>query len=942
MSRKSFTWQVGRILLLAPLLLGLFACQPDEPWQWESVTVIGQPTARHEASMVAHNGKIYLLGGRRINPVDVFDPQTNEWVAKASTPIELHHFQAVSLGDAIYIVGAMTGQYPNETPLDKVIAYYPASNTFKYLHEIPVERRRGGAGVAVHNGKLYVVGGITNGHVDGYKPWLDEYDPVSGEWRVLPDAQFARDHVQAAINNDKLYVFAGRTSRQRTDEVMSLLVEHGEVFDLNAEQWLPVTNQLALPHLRAGNMLMFWNNEIIIGGGESHLQESAHREVDAFDTKTQQWRRWPDLLEGRHGTGFVVLNDYVYTASGSANRGGGPELTSMERLKLPLALDSGASNKGELPVTIDETPVYQLWHTVELDFVGPDTSESDVDNPFLNKRLDVEFTHALSQKTIRGFYAADGNAAETSADSGAIWRVRFTPHIKGKWTYRASLRSGENIAIQELSDSMTVLPLESSVGEFLVVGSDKDQSDFRAHGHLAVDRSYFRFRDTGEYWIKAGANSPENLLGYFEFDGTYRVGRADRDGDAVAGEGLHQFKPHAADWQLGDPSWQEGKGKNLIGAMNYLAAKGMNASYFLTMNINGDGNDVWPYVKHDELSRFDVSKLAQWEILFEHMQSKGILLHIVTQETENERLLDDGDVGPQRQLYLNEMIARFAHHPGLIWNLGEENGPAEWSPVAQSDDQRLAMSTYIKAHDPYQHPVLLHTHSTPDDKDRILPPQLGHADLDGLSFQVHLREQVYDELVRWRQRSREAGHEWLITMDEIGEWHTAALPDSLDPNHDTLRRYALWGSLMAGGAGVEWYFGAKYPANDLTSEDWRLRDRLWTITDHARGFFQRHVPFWAMQATPNLTSVEGAYMFAKQGDVYLLYSPVANDLKLDLTSVTGEFAVHWFDPLNGDDLQVSDVKTVQGGRLRYLGQPPSDASRDWVVLLRRLVSTHEE
>ena len=39
--------------------------------------------------------------------------------------MELHHFQAVAVGDAIHMVGAMTGPYPNEKPLDKVVSIFP-------------------------------------------------------------------------------------------------------------------------------------------------------------------------------------------------------------------------------------------------------------------------------------------------------------------------------------------------------------------------------------------------------------------------------------------------------------------------------------------------------------------------------------------------------------------------------------------------------------------------------------------------------------------------------------------------------------------------------------------------------------------------------------------------------------------------------------------------
>jgi len=43
-----------------------------------------------------------------------------------------------------------------------------------------------------------------------------------------------------------------------------------------------------------------------------------------------------------------------------------------------------------------------------------------------------------------------------------------------------------------------------------------------------------------------------------------------------------------------DPTWQTGKGKGIIGALNYLADKGANAVSFLTMNIVGDDQNVFP------------------------------------------------------------------------------------------------------------------------------------------------------------------------------------------------------------------------------------------------------------------------------------------------------------------------------------------------------------
>ena len=106
----------------------------------------------------------------------------------------------------------------------------------------------------------------------------------------------------------------------------------------------------------------------------------------------------------------------------------------------------------------------------------------------------------------------------------------------------------------------------------------------------------------------------------------------------------------------------------------------MNAFSFLPMNIDGDDKNVFPYLDYDERYRMDVSRLDQWEIVFEHADRLGMFLHFKTQETENELLLDGGDLGTQRKLYYRELIARFGHHLALNWNLGEEINNATHRP----------------------------------------------------------------------------------------------------------------------------------------------------------------------------------------------------------------------------------------------------------------------
>ncbi len=921
------------IILSSIILFQNCTNEIPENWQWETVKTIGQPTARHEAGLVSYQDKLYLMGGRRVNPTSVYDPLVNEWTEHSPTPLEIHHFQPVVYGDKIYIVGAMTGKWPNETPLEKVMVYDPEKDEYQESHDIPVHRRRGGAGVAVFGGKIYIVGGITHGHQNGYKNWMDEYNPETGEWITLPDAPHNRDHFQAIVNNDKLYAFAGRRTSHHNGNDMNLTSSHGNVFDLKSKKWEQVSNNLSVPTMRAGNSAFVWNNDIIIGGGESMAHEAAHDEVEAFNTSSGLWSKWPSLNQGRHGTGFAIIGDYVYIASGCGKRGGEPELTSLERLQLPKG------NAKPISKEIDQTPVYSQWHTITIPFHGPETSETDDDNPFLNYRLSVEFSNESGNQMIRGYYAADGNAGETSAAAGNIWQVRFTPDKAGEWTYSATLQKGDSIALIDDIIEGDIVSITNNEGKFSVMTSDKEGPDFRANGRLIADKGFFKFENTHDYWMKAGANSPENFLAFEGFDDTYRIKAEAREGEASALGTIHSFDPHIDDWKTGDPTWQNGKGKAIIGATNYLASKGMNSIYFLTMNILGDGKDVWPYASPDDFTRFDVSKLDQWEVVFQHMQSKGILLHFVTQETENETMLDNGNTGPMRQLYYRELIARFGHHLGLVWNLGEENGPADWTPIGQNDAQRKAMASFINDNDPYNHPILLHTHSYDPIREDILNDIIGYKDLDGLSFQQADRTKTSEQIEMWRKKSKEKGHEWLIAMDEIGEWHTAVKTDEEEKDHASLRGSTLWGSLMSGAAGVEWYFGARHPHNDLTSEDWRQRDRLWELTYYAKDFFDQYLPYWDMEADHNLIRMSDAFCLKKEDEIYAIYLPSTRNVQMDLTQTEGEYNIEWYNPLKGGELLKGTIKNISGGKIQNLGIPPSSdtdpAKQDWVVLIRK-------
>jgi len=572
----------------------------------------------------------------------------------------------------------------------------------------------------------------------------------------------------------------------------------------------------------------------------------------------------------------------------------------------------------------------KLWHTITLAFTGPDTSESATPNPFTDYRLNVTFTNSGRSLVVPGYWAADGDAANSSADSGNRWHTHFAPDATGEWTWTASFRQGNGVAVSEDPGAGTPLaPVDGSSGTFTVGPSDKSAPDLRALGRLDyVGSRYLRTKGNGEIFLKAGADAPENFLSYKDFDGAFAT-------DGIKDNLVKTWKPHVRDWKEGDPTWGGGKGKGIIGAVNYLAGKGMNAFSFLTMNINGDDRNAFPYLTYEDRDRLDVSRLAQWETVFEHASTKGMFLHFKTQETENECLLDGGDLGPQRRLYYRELIARFAHHPALNWNLGEENGnwgKGHHKKNLQTSEQRAAMARYFAENDPYKHPIVCHNGQWPDDL------YGDKSALTGWSLQTNKTtfENVHSSTLKILNAAEKAGKPWAVACDEPGDASHSLIPDDEDPGRDNARTNALWGVFLAGGWGIEWYFGYKHPHSDLTCQDYRSRDKMWDQSAHALHLLRaNNLPLEEMRCHDALLEGSKGFCLAKPGDTYvaLIKNPdTPSTINLEAYEGTA-FTLEWYDPRNGGKLQPGT--RITGGSKAPVGLPPSEHSKDWVALVRK-------
>jgi hypothetical protein len=520
-----------------------------------------------------------------------------------------------------------------------------------------------------------------------------------------------------------------------------------------------------------------------------------------------------------------------------------PACTTVDNQSATITADADLGSLG----------VYSKWSEVQIAFTGPDSAgSSGSPNPFLVD-MSVTFTGPGGIKYVApAFYDGDGSGGL----DGNVWRVRFSPDAVGTWSFTSS-------SCEPLLDGYTGtfdVSAPAACDPLLPNGLP----DFSCVGRLEyVGGHHLKFVD-GEYWIKAGIDDPENFLG-----------------------------TPFGDWN----------GKKA--AIDYLASKGVNSVYIMTNTIApGDGNDTWPWLgdtpneAKSNSDRFNVSKLQKWEDFFNHVQDKGIVLHIV---------LDDDSAwhGYDHDLYYREMIARFGHHPALIWNVGEE------ANENYSNSEQIALASTIKGLDPYDHPVTVHRRPT--------WPFLGDPNFDLTSIQpgdgasdfTTATLGDYNQIViNHRDASVAKGRPIPIMIDETPQVKLVNSSTRLK-----MRSGVLYPIFLAGG-NFELHYSTSELGGTLTVHD--LEPMLEDMR-RAREFVES-LPFDEMSPCNSLVSAggSGGYCYGKLDEVLAIYLPLSGVVDVDLSSFVGPVGVQWFDPKTGNcPVQPS----VMGGGIRTLTAP---------------------
>ena len=206
-----------------------FFCQAQNG-TW--ITRATLPNMLTEHTSTALNGKVYLIGGLEtgavtVDKVQVYDPATDFWTLAAPLPQPRHHAGVAVANGRIYVLGGYTGN--PFAPTNTVYEYDPQVNT--WATKTPMPTTRGSAIAATVNGQIYVIGGAAH-HLQNTMATNERYDPATDTWTTLAPMPTPRDHHAVVAIDSMLYAIGGRNLGIMQDRYKVV-----EAYNVNQNAW---------------------------------------------------------------------------------------------------------------------------------------------------------------------------------------------------------------------------------------------------------------------------------------------------------------------------------------------------------------------------------------------------------------------------------------------------------------------------------------------------------------------------------------------------------------------------------------------------------------------------------------------------------------------------------------------------------------------------------
>ena len=448
-------------------------------------------------------------------------------------------------------------------------------------------------------------------------------------------------------------------------------------------------------------------------------------------------------------------------------------------------------------------------------------------------------------------------------DGGDTWKARYMPDQIGRWRYSASFSDGT----------------EAGSGSFLVVPSSLPGPI----GPDVINSSWFGFRG-GEHKVIRGFHAGDRFF--------------------------------ASNW----PQEKREAFLNWFGLQDYNLLS--VASFMLNREVEGRGKewktpDLW-----DDTSRHPIpSEYRKAESILNDLSDRRIIVYPFAGffGQSSDFPLDPND----QELYLRYTIARWGPYWNLLFNVA---GPEPlWRPDAFRDhmnlDDIIRLATFIKALDPFGHPLSVHNETGPD-------PFRHESWCDYITLQGGKEDPGYSV---YRYIEKNAPLNKPVFAQEVF-WPGNIYHECDCENPSTIRKKAF--TLLFAGATIN-FADMDGISSSGFSGSLDLEDRHQEWHDAIKGVWDwlDSLPFYRLK--PRRDLARNGFALAEEGILYAVYIPEGNqEVTLDLSDARGSYTLHWYDPVS---LEYSgDGQKISAGQPTMLGRPPGDLSQDWIAVVERI------
>uniref|UniRef100_UPI00398F3F4E kelch-like protein 41a n=1 Tax=Pristiophorus japonicus TaxID=55135 RepID=UPI00398F3F4E len=173
--------------------------------EWDGLPPL--PSARCLFGMGETENFLYVIGGKdlqneqTLDSVWCYDLNELKWNESKAFPLKIYGHSVVSHNGLIYLIG---GKAEDTKCVNKLFVYNPKKSEWRELAAMKTARAMFGA--AVHESKIWVVGGVTD---EGLTAAVETYDIMNNKWETMPEFPQERSSINIINMAGSFYAIGG-------------------------------------------------------------------------------------------------------------------------------------------------------------------------------------------------------------------------------------------------------------------------------------------------------------------------------------------------------------------------------------------------------------------------------------------------------------------------------------------------------------------------------------------------------------------------------------------------------------------------------------------------------------------------------------------------------------------------------------------------------------